>query len=98
MRKIDSSGKTECTTRFSSRAEAGSCPNGFSITTRASLAVPDRPRLRITVSNSDVEVAPLAHRIESRKDLLVREVASRTEEDERVGASSGFGHGQALAA
>ena len=36
MRKIASSGKTECATRLSSRAEARSRPNGFSTMTRAS--------------------------------------------------------------
>ena len=40
MRKMACSGKNRCSVRFSSRAEARSRPNGFSTTTRASLAQP----------------------------------------------------------
>ena len=35
MRKIESSGNTDLATRFNSRAEARSRPNGFSTMTRA---------------------------------------------------------------
>ena len=53
MRKIESSGKTECATRLSSRAEARSRPNGFSTMTRACSA-----RLR--------GAEPLDHRLKER--------------------------------
>ena len=38
-----------------------------------------------------VEVAALDHRLQRREDLLVREVAGRAEEDQRVGV--GVAHG-----
>ncbi len=48
MRKIESAGNALSTTSFNSRAEARSCPKGFSITTRrqpvvSSAVSPTRP-------------------------------------------------------
>ena len=57
MRKIESSGNTDRATRFSSRAEARSRPNGFSTITRAPSARPARPSPSITVSNSEGGIA-----------------------------------------
>ena len=48
MRKIASSGNTDCTWAFSSRALARSVPNGFSITIRARSDSPASPRVVTT--------------------------------------------------
>jgi hypothetical protein len=57
MRKTRSSGKTVWRTRLSSRADSRSCPNGFSMTTRAPSAAPDLPSCSMTVAKSDGGIA-----------------------------------------
>ena len=57
MRNTDSSGKTSLTMPLSSRADARSCPNGFSMTTRrhassVDSASPDRESCLQTVGNA----------------------------------------------
>ena len=49
MRKIESSGNSDCAMRLSSRAEARSRPNGFSTMTRALSAKPAAPSPWMTV-------------------------------------------------
>ena len=39
-----------------------------------------------------VQMSSLHHCVQGRKDLLVREIARRTKEDERVGVGSGHTH------
>ena len=51
MRKIDSSSKTVRRVRLRSAAEARSRPKGFSTTTRAPLAEPERPSSFTTAPN-----------------------------------------------
>ena len=51
MRKMHDSGKTSCSMRFSSAAEAASRPNGFSTTTRALSAHPELPSEPTTAPN-----------------------------------------------
>ena len=51
MRKVLVSGKTDDSVAFSSRADSRSRPNGFSTTTRAPSAAPERPSSRTTVAN-----------------------------------------------
>ncbi len=53
MRKIESSGNTDCATRLSARAEARSRPKGFSTMTRAPSARPAAPSPWITVAKSE---------------------------------------------
>ena len=57
MRNTFSSGNTECTISFSSRADLRSRPNGFSMITRAFFAHPDVPRFSITVPKSTGGIA-----------------------------------------
>src|SRR5712692_3842430 len=160
MRKMRDSSKTSCSVLLRACAEARSRPNGFSTTTRASRAEPDRPSPLTTVSNRlggeivqwalrgaelsaqslhrgrmtvvalhvvkplaepredrlveasgaldalphagaevlerparsrdaddrHLEMAAPHHGLEGREDLLVGEIATRPEDDERVGA------------
>lgn len=51
MRKIADSGNASCNRRLSARAEARSCPNGFSTTTRAPRLSPVALRLLMTSWN-----------------------------------------------
>ena len=57
MRKMRSSGNTECSVWFSSSAEARSRPNGFSTTIRPRSLSPTDARRRATSGNIDGGIA-----------------------------------------